>query len=338
MRTIFLLLFIMFSALLPLSVSADDIYVVTSSSKLNVRSQPSRSGTVIAQLRPGQEVRCIGTNGTWKHLRLDNGRQGYASAQFLSYRRPVNRQVNNPAPQSERSGSWWTSPTGMIIILIIVSFCLCKLLEFLDVEGWFGGLLIAISIGSYLGGMAGLLSWWIFDNFWTPYLVVVGIWIIFWLYKIISVHFEEKPYTGCDVIDWSDYSSGGSSSSSSSSYNSSSLSDDDDSDWERQQEEEEERQREERSRSCLRSASDYYSQYEYYKRLAEEAESKAETEERYADDYAYRAREFNDSSYARLASESRSNASRYRSKAQQYSSEAERYYNLYSEYQDRARW
>lgn len=218
MRTIFLMLFIMFSALLPLSVSADDIYVVTSSSKLNVRSQPSRSGTVIAQLRPGQEVRCIGTNGTWKHLRLDNGRQGYASAQFLSYRRPVNLQVNNPAPQSERSSSWWASPTGMIIILIIVSFCLGQLIQFLDIEGWFGALLAALSIGSYLGGIVGLLSWWIFDNFWTPYLVIVGIWIVFWLYKIISAHFEEKPYTGCDVIDWSDYSSGGSSSSSSSSY------------------------------------------------------------------------------------------------------------------------
>ena len=324
---------------MPMSVSADGIYVVTSSKKLNVRNKPSTSGYVITQLRPGQEVICGEATGNWMEVKLNAETRGYASKDYLAYSRPY--QQNHEVQQSSSNYTgWWQMSTGKIIILILISGALIWFFtSVIEIDGIVGLILVALAGGSYFGAIVGLLSWWIFDNFWSPYLFIMGGWFLFALIKYLINQLGDNSVNSEDASDWSYYassSSSDSSSSSSSSYTRSFSNNHYDYNDDNDEDEERERLEQEQASRHLRTADDYYSKYEYYSRLAEEAESQADTEERYADDYSWRAREFSDSSYARQADECRSSAARYRYKARQHSNEADRYYDLYCEYKSKA--
>jgi len=65
--------------------------VVNVSESLNVRDNPSRSGTPIASIPGGSTVQIIGRNedGTWLQVRLEDDREGWVSAQFIRIIEPV---------------------------------------------------------------------------------------------------------------------------------------------------------------------------------------------------------------------------------------------------------
>jgi hypothetical protein len=59
--------------------------VVNVSDAVNVRDNPSRSGKPIASLPGRSQVQIIGRNedGTWLQVKLDDGREGWVSAQLI---------------------------------------------------------------------------------------------------------------------------------------------------------------------------------------------------------------------------------------------------------------
>ncbi len=65
--------------------------VVNVSESVNVRDNPSRSGTPVTALPGGSTVQIIGRNedGTWLQIRLPDDREGWVSAQFIRIIEPV---------------------------------------------------------------------------------------------------------------------------------------------------------------------------------------------------------------------------------------------------------
>jgi len=59
--------------------------VVNVAEAVNVRDNPSRSGKPVASLPGRSQVQIIGRNedGTWLQIKLDNGTEGWVSAQFI---------------------------------------------------------------------------------------------------------------------------------------------------------------------------------------------------------------------------------------------------------------
>lgn len=165
------------------------------------------------------------------------------------------------------------------------------------------------------GFVGGSLTDWIFHSFsWGFWIGVIGVGL-----AMLGDSDSSSSYSGSSSSRASsDYSS---SYSSGSSYSSSSSSNDRSSD----------------RRQYEYMASDAYSRYQSYLADAERELSQADTELRYAEDYEYRAREYNDSSAASQASSCRSNARYNTSRAEDYRRKADYYYGLYEEYKDKAR-
>lgn len=325
------LLIIIFALVCCTPVYAGDIYEVVSSRKLNMRESPSTSAPIVCQLSPGQEVTRLANCGEWEFVSVGQNK-GYVYSKYIKYVR-TDTPSRQATPQAKKSGSM--SPTLMIIILIVVSGILGWLFEALDSDI---GLFIQKSlVGSMFGGIAGLFSWWIFDNFFGPYLLVTGGLVIF---AFIRVFVDTGGSSGSsfDNYDWNDYgSSGGSGRSVSytprvSTSHSYSYDDDD-----RREREEEEARRESNRRYFSSQADDAYREYQDYSNRARDDENEADTQERYAEDYENKARLLDDPSYYALASDCRRDASRLRNRAENNRNEAERYYRLYQENSDRLR-
>lgn len=329
MIRLFLLFVLTIAAVLPQSAVADDLCRVTSSKKLNVRAAPSKNAPIIYQLKPGEIVRRVESQGAWDKVIIEGGQTAYVASAYLAYEAPY-RQEQSAARPSNQNKSSGLSPTWCIIILIVSSFLIMKIIDAFD-PGSVGRWIIRAFGCVFFGGIAGLFGWWIFDSFFTPFIIVAGGFAIFAV--ICQFSDDDSSYSGSDAMDWSGYRSSGSSSSySSSSSSSSSRSSSYDSN-----EREEEQQRQSDNSYFNNQADDAYRSYEDYRRRAAEAESRARTYESYADDYEYRARENDDSSLASLAASNRRDADRAYSRAREYEAETDRYYSLYQEYKSRVR-
>lgn len=326
MIRLFLLFVLTIAAVLPQSAVADDLCRVTSSNKLNVRAAPSKNAPIIYQLKPGEIVRRVESQGTWDKVIIEGGQTAYVASAYLAYEAPYRQEqsAERPANQNKSSG---LSPTWCIIILIVSSYIVMRIIDAFD-PGVAGRWIIRALGCVFFGAIAGLFGWWIFDTFFTPFIIVAGGFAVFAVIRQFAG--DDSSYSGSDAMDWSDYRSSGSSSSSSSRSSYRSSSDD-------SNEREEERQRQSDNSYFSNQASDAYRSYEEYRRRAAEAESQARTYESYADDYEYRARENDDSSLASLAASNRRDADRSYSRAREYEAEADRYYSLYREYKSRVR-
>ncbi|WP_420895995.1 SH3 domain-containing protein [Vibrio neptunius] len=56
---------------------------VTSGSHLNLRKSPSISSSVIGKLYAGQTVDVESTANNWAYVKMKDGLEGYASAEYL---------------------------------------------------------------------------------------------------------------------------------------------------------------------------------------------------------------------------------------------------------------
>jgi len=81
----------MFSCLLfsPVKASAASLSskagaVTTSSGKLNVRSKPSSSSAVVAQVNKGSYITLISRSGSWWLVEYAKGKQGYCHADYIT--------------------------------------------------------------------------------------------------------------------------------------------------------------------------------------------------------------------------------------------------------------
>ena len=329
MIRLFLLLILTIVAVSPQSVMADDLCRVTSSKKLNVRAAPSKTAPIIHQLKPGEIVRRVESQGAWDKVIIEGGQTAYVASAYLAYEAPYRQQQSaaRPANQNKNSG---LSPTWCIIILIVSSYFIMRIIDAFD-PGNVGRWIIRALGCVFFGAIAGLFGWWVFDTFFTPFILVAGGFAVFAVIRQFTG--DDSSYSGSSSMDWSDYRSSGSSSSYSSSSSSRSYRSYSDDSSER----EEERQRQSDNSYFNNQADDAYRSYEDYRRRAAEAENYARTYEAYADDYEYRARENDDSSLASLAASNRRDAERAYSRAREYEAEADRYYSLYQEYKSRMR-
>ena len=73
MIRLFLLFVLTIAAVLPQSAVADDLCRVTSSKKLNVRAAPSKNAPIIYQLKPGEIVRRVESQGAWDKVIIEGG-------------------------------------------------------------------------------------------------------------------------------------------------------------------------------------------------------------------------------------------------------------------------
>jgi len=71
------------------SVFAENNYMVTSSSRLNVRKSPSTSAVVLGTFNSGQEIEVISVSNGWAKVKF-NGKTGYVSEKYIT-----------PLPQKE---------------------------------------------------------------------------------------------------------------------------------------------------------------------------------------------------------------------------------------------
>lgn len=212
-----------------------------------------------------------------------------------------------------------------IIIIIALIFGLGLLAKHLGIYWLQVTLVICL-----FGFVGGCITDWIFDSFeWGFAIAAVA--------TGISVFNDnrETSSTSENVLDYTDYSPSSHSNSAPMSFSPSSSSSNDD------DEENDERERcrkSEEDRSYFeREANNAYSRYQSYVSQAEREEDQADTELRYAEDYEYRAREYDDDSARSEASSCRSKAQYNLSRAREYRSQADYYYGLYQEYKDRAR-
>lgn len=82
------------------------MYVNTNSLPLNVRDNPN--GNVIAQLQKGTQVNVIDHSGGWS--KIDSPMDGWVSTQYLSDKRPVNRNTVGEYRYLKANVKLWSNP------------------------------------------------------------------------------------------------------------------------------------------------------------------------------------------------------------------------------------
>jgi TonB family protein len=80
--------------------SAQDVVFVTAST-LNVRREPSASADVIGQVRRGDRLTVIASNGDWTNVRLTSERTGWVSSAHVNATAPDARSRRGCPPDSE---------------------------------------------------------------------------------------------------------------------------------------------------------------------------------------------------------------------------------------------
>lgn len=105
MRHFFILLSTLFIALvMVVPVSAQKTYEVTAS-KLNVRSEAKKNGSVVGSVARGETVLVYGINGGWAEISY-KGRTAYVSSQYLKAKSSSQRETTREvyvAPQRENT-------------------------------------------------------------------------------------------------------------------------------------------------------------------------------------------------------------------------------------------
>ncbi|MEH7461524.1 glucosaminidase domain-containing protein [Bacillus thuringiensis] len=75
---------------------------VVNASLLNVRQSPSTSASIVARLKNGESVSVIGKENGWAKVRVD-GKEGYASLQFLKLKQASSYEVVTAAGKVQKS-------------------------------------------------------------------------------------------------------------------------------------------------------------------------------------------------------------------------------------------
>lgn len=206
-----------------------------------------------------------------------------------------------------------------IIILAGIALALLKL----AIEG------IAYLIGfSFMAIIAGLLTLWWFDSFWTGFIIGELITI----YLVWSGRSSNSGSSNHSTTNSQSWDTGRNSPSQPVYTPPASRSDYDDSQrrYEQERREQEElEKRQERYDQYMREADEAYSNYNYYKSKAEDAQSSAEVYIRSAEDHERYGRDYNDESHFREAHSDRETANSFYRDARQYQDRANAYYKEY---------
>lgn len=83
-KSVLLVVFLILSAF---ALNAQDYYRVSTSKRLNVRSEATSQSEIIAQLEPGEEFLVYGWDGYWAMIYI-NGQYGYVYSDYIEYLRP----------------------------------------------------------------------------------------------------------------------------------------------------------------------------------------------------------------------------------------------------------
>jgi hypothetical protein len=85
--------------------------VVNVSDAVNVRDNPSRSGKAIGSLKPRSTVQIIGRNedGTWLQIKMEDGTEGWVSAQFI--------RINEPGTGTPTPVAYEVDPNAYVSLL-----------------------------------------------------------------------------------------------------------------------------------------------------------------------------------------------------------------------------
>lgn len=151
------------------SAQQPGVYTVTSSSRLNVRATPSKSGALITKLQPGSEVSVLSVDGAWACVELANGRRGYVSSKYIEYRHSFNYEITTTATTKYvRSTDWvkemfdnkGSSPTTALVLAVILALITIGSF-FLDLDDNSGGALaiMAILLIGSCGCVLGILDY-----------------------------------------------------------------------------------------------------------------------------------------------------------------------------------
>ena len=149
-----------------LQAFCSDYYKVTSNNKLNVRSYPSTSGQIVAQLHPGSTVEVMSINNGWAKVSLTNGRQGYVSANYIRFSHHKNSAPVAQAQTKRVSREWikamvdreanWSGWTIFWVIAAIVLATAGIIVFYNYDEYWsfYGSLILLGTFGSVFGAFA----------------------------------------------------------------------------------------------------------------------------------------------------------------------------------------
>jgi uncharacterized protein YgiM (DUF1202 family) len=66
--------------------------VRVTASTLNIRQEPKSNSTVIKQVKRGDQLAVLATDGGWTNVRLPGGETGWAFSEYLSTGKPKNRK------------------------------------------------------------------------------------------------------------------------------------------------------------------------------------------------------------------------------------------------------
>lgn len=119
-----------------------DIYVVTATSGLNVRSTPSTQGRIVRTIPHGTELDVVEVDGNWAKVDMGASKDCYVSIKYLKYLRtkttnysqPVNSNMNhkmnkewikNIVDKGKTTPGWPIGWALFVIALTVAGFILC---------------------------------------------------------------------------------------------------------------------------------------------------------------------------------------------------------------------
>lgn len=189
-----------------LQAFCSDYYKVTSNNKLNVRSYPSTSGQIVAQLNPGSTVEVMNINNGWAKVSLTNGRQGYVSANYIRFSHHKNsapvahQQVKRTSDEwikamIERNADWsgWTI-FWVIAALVLATAGIIVFYNYDQYWAFYGSLILLGTFGCVYGAFSCGGDFLQAHNWWQVIFIIVAAAAIllsqYWLYASILGSFD----------------------------------------------------------------------------------------------------------------------------------------------------
>lgn len=189
-----------------LQAFCSDYYKVTSNNKLNIRSYPSTSSQIVAQLNPGSTVEVMNINNGWAKVSLTNGRQGYVSANYIRFSHHKNsapvahQQVKRTSDEwikamIERNADWsgWTI-FWVIAALVLATAGIIVFYNYDQYWAFYGSLILLGTFGCVYGAFSCGGDFLQAHNWWQVIFIIVAAAAIllsqYWLYASILGSFD----------------------------------------------------------------------------------------------------------------------------------------------------